>query len=723
MYPYPIRPHASHAISIGAALAALAGSTALAQPAPLPPPPVQPDGEEEVVVVTATRIPLPASAMAATVQVITPEETRIQAQIGGSAVDAVAALVPSFSPTRQKLTGAGESLRGRSPLFLIDSVPQSTPLRDGSRDGFTIDPFFVDRVEVIFGSNAIQGIGATGGVVNYVTVRPASGRDGWTGAALAQASAAGGFEGDGSGWKLAARAGRDFGAVDLMLGGARETRGAFYDGQGLRLGVDGTQGELQDSTSWSVFAKVGLEPAANQRIELMVTYFELAGDGDYVVVPGNRATGLPTSAVRGVQAGEVPFNTALTASLSWRVEDLLGGTVTASLFGTRFESLFGGGVFADFQDPRIDPTRTLFDQSSNHSDKTGFRVDWTGAFAIGDGLQVLVGLDGLRDTTYQELARTGRLWVPEASYQSLAPVVQLNQSVWGGRINLSAGARYEDATLEVADYDTLWFYGPQRVGGGRPSFGELLTNAGLSFEPVDGFVLYASTAQGFTLADVGRILRAVSVPGQDVDRFLDVTPVLSDNTELGVELDAGPVRAGLAWFRSTSDRGALLVLTTGDFYEVQRQRTEIEGFDLTVRWQTPVEGLVLSLAASSLMGKTDNTGDGRVETDLTGPNIAPDRTLLAADYRRGPLQVRLQLQDYEARRFTGGDPRNDFAGYSLVDAYVRYAIGPGAVSLSVSNLTDEHYISYNSDTERPTDNLRFFAGRGRALTLAYSVWF
>lgn len=715
--PYRARPSAIPAIGLGAALSVLATASALGQAAP------PPRGEEEVVVVTATRIPLPASAMAATVQVITPEETRIQAQIGGSAVDAVAALVPSFSPTRQKLTGAGESLRGRSPLFLIDAVPQSTPLRDGSRDGFTVDPFFVDRVEVIFGSNAIQGIGATGGVINYVTVRPASGRDGWTGAALAQLSAAGDIQGEGTGWKLAARTGRDFGAVDLMLGGAVEARGAFYDGRGLRLGVDGTQGELQDSRSWSLFAKAGFEPAASQRIELMVNYFELAGDGDYVVVAGNRATGLPTSAVRGAQTGEVPFNTALTASLSWQIEDVFGGSVTAKLFGTRFESLFGGGVFADFQDPRIDPTRTLFDQSSNHSQKAGFRVDWTGSFEIGDGLQVLVGLDGLRDTTYQELARTGRLWVPEATYQSLAPVVQLNQSLMDGRLNLSAGARYEDATLDVGDYDTLWFYGPQRVGGGEPAFGELLSNAGISFEPVDGFVLYASAAQGFTLADVGRILRAVSMPGQDVDRFLDVTPVISDNLELGVELDAGAVRAGLAWFRSTSDRGALLVLTAGDFYEVQRQRTEIEGFDLTLRWQTPVDGLVLSLAASSLMGKTDNTGDGQVETDLTGPNIAPDRTLLAADWRRGPVSARIQLQDYEARRFTGGDPRNDFEGYSLVDAYVRLEAGPGAVSLSVSNLTDESYISYNSDTERPTDNLRFFAGRGRTMTLAYDVRF
>ncbi|HST90911.1 MAG TPA: TonB-dependent receptor plug domain-containing protein, partial [Brevundimonas sp.] len=123
------------------------------------------------VVVTASRIEQPRSALAATVEIIEAEAIVQQTALAASAVDTVAALVPSFSPTRQKLSGFGETLRGRSPLYLVDGVPQSTPLRDDSRDGYTIDPFFIDRVEVIFGSNAIQGIGATGGVVNYVTAR------------------------------------------------------------------------------------------------------------------------------------------------------------------------------------------------------------------------------------------------------------------------------------------------------------------------------------------------------------------------------------------------------------------------------------------------------------------------------------------------------------------------------------------------------------------------
>lgn len=67
-------------------------------------------------------------------------------------------------------------LCGRTPLYLVDSIPQSTPLRDGKRSGFTIDPAFVERVEAIYGANAIQGSSATGGVINYVTVDPS-----WTG--------------------------------------------------------------------------------------------------------------------------------------------------------------------------------------------------------------------------------------------------------------------------------------------------------------------------------------------------------------------------------------------------------------------------------------------------------------------------------------------------------------------------------------------------------------
>ena len=84
--------------------------------------------DDSSIVVTAARTQLPASALPLTIDVIDSEALDRQVQISGSTIDAVSALLPSFSPTREKLSGSGESLRGRSPLYAINGIPQSTPV-------------------------------------------------------------------------------------------------------------------------------------------------------------------------------------------------------------------------------------------------------------------------------------------------------------------------------------------------------------------------------------------------------------------------------------------------------------------------------------------------------------------------------------------------------------------------------------------------------------------
>src|SRR3546814_4349645 len=69
------------------------------------------------------------------------------------------------------MSSFGESLRGRQPLYMVDGVPQSTPLRDGSRDAHTVDPAMIERIEVIHCANALQGLGASGGIINIITKR------------------------------------------------------------------------------------------------------------------------------------------------------------------------------------------------------------------------------------------------------------------------------------------------------------------------------------------------------------------------------------------------------------------------------------------------------------------------------------------------------------------------------------------------------------------------
>lgn len=674
------------------------------------------------IVVTATRSKLPPSALPLTVDVIDSKALAEQVAISGSVIDAVSSMVPSFSPTRQKLSGAGETLRGRSPLYAINGIPQSTPLRDGSRDGFTIDPFFVDRVELIYGSNALQGIGGTGGIVNQVTVG-APPTDGVSGRFLAQGSGASDF-GDAIGAKTAGLVSWRENEFDATVGAAYEARGAFYDAQGRRVGINLTQGELMDSKSWSLFGRFGYEVGDSGRLDLIANRFELQGDGDYLATAGNRTLNIPTTSERGAPPGKPAANRTESLALTFSDDDLSGGNFTSQVFFNRSHDTFGGEVapIATFQDVRIAPLNTLFDQSENRSRKVGGKISYEREVPGFEALTASIGFDIIYDKTEQALIATGRVWVPPTDFRSMAPFGQLNLALFDEKVRLAGGVRQENVRIKIDDYQTLAFYGSRNVAGGAPKFSDELFNAGIIVEPIEGLRAYGSYAEGYTVPDVGRITRAVATNGVDVDSFLDISPIISNNKEIGLEGKYGDVDATATYFWSTSTKGQLLILV-GGVYEVQRQRVEIDGLELNANWHTPLDGLVATAGYAHLNGKTDSNGDGTVDIDLDGANISPDRLNLALSYTDGPLSARVQNQWFIKRDFFGGDARNNFNGYNLMDASVRYQFDVGLVSLSIQNLFDKFYIDYNSDTARPTDNLNFFAGRGRTVTLGWEYRF
>ncbi|MGH8083486.1 MAG: TonB-dependent receptor plug domain-containing protein, partial [Lysobacter sp.] len=129
------------------------------------------DIDRVTVSASTSRTPNSEAALANTITVIDQEQLQQQLSVTQDISQVLANLIPSFSPSRQKLTNGGETLRGRKPLYLVDGVPQSTPLREGGRDGHTVDPAMIERIEVIHGANALQGLGASGGIINIITKR------------------------------------------------------------------------------------------------------------------------------------------------------------------------------------------------------------------------------------------------------------------------------------------------------------------------------------------------------------------------------------------------------------------------------------------------------------------------------------------------------------------------------------------------------------------------
>lgn len=678
------------------------------------------------IIVTAARTILPANALPLTIDLIDKAALDEQLAISGSVTDAVATLTPSFSPTRQKLSGAGETLRGRSPLYAINGIPQSTPLRDGSRDGFTIDGFFVDRVELIYGSNALQGIGGTGGIVNQVTVG-APAQEGVSVRVLLQGTADNEFSDAGMGGKAAALVQYKADRFDASVGAAYELRGIFRDGEGRPVGINLTQGETQDSKTLSLFGRFGYAVTDTMRLDLIASRFELEGDGDYMVVAGNRATGLPTSQQRGTPPGVPATNRTESLALSLTDSDLGGGNFVSQIFWNRSRDTFGGepNPIATFQDAAIAPVGTLFDQSQNRSRKYGGKLSYERALPGFEALTLIAGFDALWDTTEQRLIATGRSWVPPTDFRSLAPFGQANLKIADGLVRLAGGVRYENVKISIDDYTTLASSGRTFVSGGSPTFDDVLLNGGVIVEPIKGVRAYASYAEGYTVPDVGRITRSVSTAGTDIDDFLDISPIVSNNREIGFEVKRGPLDASAAYFWSSSKNGQRLQAGPDGIFTVERERVEIEGLEINLAVKMPIDGLTLSAGYAHIVGRYDSDDDNVVDTDLDGANISPDRLNLAAAYAKGPFSARVQTQFYLARSFDGPnrDARNDFEGYALTDALVRYQTGIGGLSLAVQNLFDKQYISYASDTQRPTDNFFNFAGRGRTFTLGWDYRF
>lgn len=681
--------------------------------------------ELEAVTISATRARSEAGKTPQKITVISREQIDQQLAITSDHGAVLSNLIPSYSPSRQKMSSAGETFRGRSALILIDGVPQSTPLRDSQRDGYVIDLSMVERIEVIHGASAEHGLGATGGIINYVTRRPASGT--LRQHAGISFTAPTDYQSEGLGHKLDYRVEGTQGNFDYLASASWQSQGMFYDANGDLIGVDDTQGDVMDSTSHDLLLKLGYWLDDNQNIGLMVNRYEVEGEHEYVNVPGNANAGIPATSRKGDPLGKAPQNEVLATSLSYKHADLYGNELGLQLYSQRFRGRFGGGYNGTFQDTSIAPAGTLFDQSQNESDKYGGKLTLSRDGLLDNHLKLTGGLDVLQDTTSQQLILTDREWVPETVFRNYAPFLQAEIRLLE-QLTLFTGVRHEFAELEVDSFRTIASTNPALGGvdveGGQPNFEETLYNAGLVWQMNDWAQLFGNYSEGFGMPDVGRVLRGIGTPGTRVDNFLDLQPIVTENREIGLRLKHGPFDAEISYYESDADLGSRLD-SVGGVYQIRRERTEIDGIEFTGGWQIN-DAHRMTLTYAQVNGQSDTDGDGDVDTDLDGANISPDRYGLGWQANwNNRLHSLLQANHYASRDFDQAGL--NFDGYTLVDASVGYRLPVGEVSLGIENLLDRDYLTYYSQAANTgsdvTRNGRVFNGRGRTLTLGYQVSF
>ena len=654
------------------------------------------------------------------VTVITRQQIEDQLSISSDSSQALASLLPAYSPNTQKLNNSSQTFRGRSVLYMVDGVPQSNPIREGSRSAHTIDLAMVDRIEVIHGASAVHGLGATGGIINFITKSNRS-NEVKQHVDVQLTTPTDEISSDSLGYKIGYQVEGSAGDFDYLVGLTNEVQGIYLDADGNYVGAATVRGDIMDSNSHDVFVKLGYWLTDDKRLELEANKYRLKSRMNFTGVDGDRENGVATSSVKGTPPnGVAPYNDVQTTSLFYTDSDLDGMEFKAQVFHQDFEGRYGASNSNSFQDVSIAPVGTLYDQSQNQSEKVGAKFSLTKDDLLNSNLSITTGLDLLQDKTSQTLVLTNRTYVPETEYTNYAPFIQFEYKPTD-RLVLQAGARNEHAKLDVDTYRTVATNKNTSVlvDGGSPSFSDTVYNAGAVFKLTPSMSVFANYSQGFGMPDVGRILRGVSTADQDVDTLIDLSPILTDNYEAGFRIHRNAFDFELSAYQSNSDLGSRIENQNG-LYVVKREKKEIHGAEASLGFQLNKDHK-LQASYSYIQGKSDTDGDGKVDTKLTGADIPPNRLVTSWNARWDEkLSSLLQVSHAFSRSFDDEDL--NFDGYTLVDASVGYKLPVGKMSVAVANLFNEDYFTYYSQAAYANDSF-YFKGRGRTLTLAYGLDF
>lgn len=710
------------------------------------------DGQklDTVTITTSSRTAKAVDKIPGAVTVISAEEITDTSKLTLDATAVLTRTVPGYSEATQNMAGNGETLRGRTALRLFDGVPQTMPLRDGNRTGTFTDMGIVGRIEVINGPSASEGIGASGGIINYLSKTPT--KNGNETTVTSQYATQG--QDDSSGWRVGLNFSHKEDTYDLLFATSFADRGMEYDGNGRRVGM-GQSGSTNDSESKNLFLKLGVNFGAHneQRIAASASRFKIAGKGNYIEQVGNRALGLTDTSVLGrTPGGQTEFNEFNQLGLKYTHSDLLGGSLNVHAYRlderTRFLSECGtsdclplaannSNLNRGKQDANIAPLGTLVDQSETQGLKRGVKTSWsTDQLAGIKDLELNAGVDVVEDNTQQKLALTNRTWVPPMLYKSTAPFAQLSYNA--GPVTVSGGVRQENGKLDVKDYTTVWAtrnpsvagLGGFDVTGGTLEYTASLPNLGVVVRLPQGWSGFASYSKGFTLPNVGIPLRNVAAAGQSVSSlFHDLQAVIADNKEIGATWRGSNAYVTASVYRSYSELGATISGSTkvGD-YVLNRKPVEIKGYEVSGEYAFS-KALKASALYSHMSGMTaaSNTVLGLptapLTVELNANDISPDKLVASATWKFSEQgSVRLGSTTlFNLDTNIGKASEEHSPGYTLFDLGINYDLKKyGNLSLGIDNLFNKYYLLSFSSHDLFQN---YFAGRGRKISFNHSITF
>lgn len=713
--------------------------------------------EIEGVVIVASRKPQKISDIPGTVWVMPKTEIRRQLQSGVPIKEMLSQYIPGMDIGSQGRTNFGQNMRGRSVLLMIDGVTINS-LRGVSRELESIDPFNIEKIEVLSGASSLYGGNATGGIINIITKKPEkTGLSGET-----QLSYLSGFNAKDDrdfriSQSIAAKGEKLFG----RLGVAYQQNGGFYNVQGNQILSDVTQTDLQYNRTVDVLLNAGYKINKQHEISTALQFFDSRFTGDRSLFLGeNYASLLKANPALfhmqdGFSSDKKIGTTRFMGNMSYKALDVLGGQDAYVQLSHREEKL-GFYPFpaviklagksavlnsASEQNTQLSALKMVLSKNWRSFDLTyGFDVDIEQfeAFRNVFDMKKSLASGGLDNRTNFTLGR-----YPSFKSKTYAGYIQGKYDILPV-LQLSGGMRYQNMNLEIKDFvgtleQVQIAYGVGKtatpIPGGKSSYGVSLFNTGLLYKPNHNQQYWFTFSQGAALADpaklygVGKyklntktfnwdLLTSVNINDEKVQA------IVTNQFELGYRFSSGGFRMQLAGFYSKSEKSIELDNSANNLTILVKE--------------IPLRNLGIESSAAYHLDNNISFGINAlvIKSEFKNKESWEKQNIFIASPSKVTSYIAYQKNNFDARfqnlqLFNLKDEQNNLIkGYNLSDLMLGYQLPIGRLNVGIQNIFNTNYqtvwsaraqILYGGAVKLP--EMFFYSGRGRTFTFTYALEF
>jgi iron complex outermembrane receptor protein len=619
-----------------------------------------------------------------------------------------------------------------------------------SRQFDSIDPFNIERIEILSGATALYGGGSTGGIVNIITKK---GEIGDARFSTEMGISSGFNDSEDRKFHIGQSVSGGGDNVQSRLAIAMQDNGAMFDGDGNQILTDITQTDLQYNRSVDIMGNTRLRINNDQTLSLTAQLYNSRYMGNKGLWLGPNLSQRTNPEIRsGFTSDRSPETDRYLLNVSYQNLNFLSHTAYLQV-STRHEA----SSFHPYPYPSINKTTGQLNPAFSYYGASEQSTDQHLIKALlvkdlGD-LKLSYGIDLDReDFSASQMAFDNALaygsggltfeedfTVPRYPDYRVDGIAVFLQAEWQATDNLqlNAGVRQRYSTLKMNDFvPTTQQIAVERglvtdadaIPGGENNYDVTLVNAGAIYNLTDDQQIWTNVSQGFEIPDPGKVAGrgtyAIQGGRYVLTNYLDI----DNNAVPG--LKTNQVELGWRTYRNRWDAQVATYYTWSDKEAKANSNLQIEIRDVKTR-DYGVEGSAAYRATDQIsLGGTGHyirsevqDANGKWEKNVVTYTSLPKATVFT-QWQNNLSKVRLQAShsfDIEDNK----DQKVD--GVTLLDLQAERQLPAGQLNFAVSNLLDKHYQTVWGQRAQLFYGARFayepydFKGQGRTYTLTYSV--